>query len=494
MRESGILMHITSLPGPYGVGTMGKEAYHFVDFLEEAGQSCWQILPLNPTGYGDSPYQSFSAFAGNPYLIDLDTLAGEGLLLKKEIRCIQWYKRLDRVDFGTLYAQRYPLLRKAFARFVPGEEYAAFLQENASWLPDYALFMSVKDSLGKSWYDWPEELKNHNAAALEEKARELEEEIRFHNFLQFKFSQQWKALRRYANEKGIRIIGDVPSYVPLDSADVWANPELFQLDERRRPEVVAGCPPDAFTEDGQLWGNPIYHWEKMEQNGFVWWIKRLSAAAGMYDVVRFDHFRGFESYWAVPAGDDTARNGRWVKGPGKIFIDTVKHALPDLEFIAEDLGYLTPEVKQLQEESGYPGMKVLEFAFDSREESDYLPHLYPVNSVCYTGTHDNVTLKQWLDEASEEDVSFAKAYLGLNKQEGYTWGIIRGAMSSVSRLCVVQMQDYLCLGKEARMNFPGTLSMDNWTWRARKGFTTKKLARKICGMTKIYGRTGKTEA
>ena len=492
MRESGILMHITSLPGAYGIGTMGKNAYRFVDFLESAGQAYWQILPLTPTGYGDSPYQSFSACAGNHYLIDLDTLVEEGLLKEEEITAISWEENPERVDFGTMYAQRSKVLKIACSRFVPGEGYAAFVKENAAWLEDYAIFMALKEAMGgKPWLDWPEDLKRHDEKALAEKQEELKEAVELQYFLQYQFGRQWKALRGYANKKGIRIIGDVPIYVPLDSADVWAAPELFQLDADRCPEVVAGCPPDAFTEDGQLWGNPIYDWQKMQDTGYAWWIKRLSAAAKMYDVVRFDHFRGFESYWAVPSGDKTARNGKWVKGPDHDFIYAIQKALPDLDFIAEDLGYMTPEVRQLQVDSGYPGMKVLEFGFDSREESDYLPHLYPVDSVCYTGTHDNVTLKQWFDEAAEEDVAMAKDYLGLNEEEGYVWGMIRGAMGSVSKLCVVQMQDYLELGKPARMNFPGTLSMDNWTWRALPGFDSEDLAKRILKVTKLYGRTKK---
>ncbi len=492
MRESGILMHITSLPGPYGIGTMGKRAYEFVDFLESAGQSYWQILPLTPTGYGDSPYQSFSACAGNHYLIDLDTLVEEGLLKKEEIAGIDWEKQPGRVDFGTLYAQRSKVLKLACSRFLPDADYEAFLKENSLWLEDYAIFMALKESMGgRVWLEWPEELKCHKESALAVKALELKDAVQLQYFLQYQFDRQWKRLRSYANAKGIRIIGDVPIYVPLDSADVWAAPELFQLDASRRPEVVAGCPPDAFTEEGQLWGNPIYDWQKMADTGYAWWINRLTAAAKMYDVVRFDHFRGFESYWAVPAGDKTARNGRWVKGPGHDFIYAIRKALPDLDFIAEDLGYMTPEVRQLQLDSGYPGMKVLEFAFDSREDSDYLPHLYPEDSVCYTGTHDNVTLKQWFDEASSGDVAYAKAYLGLNEAEGFIWGMIRGAMGSVSRVCVVQMQDYLELGKSARMNFPGTLSMDNWTWRAEENFDSEDLAERILNITKLYGRAKK---
>ena len=489
MRESGILMHITSLPGPYGIGTMGKEAYAFVDFLWKAGQSYWQILPLTPTGYGDSPYQSFSACAGNHYLIDLDTLAAEKLLKKQEIRDIPWGDNPERVDFGAMYAHRMGVLRLAYRRFQPDADYGAFVEENGDWLPDYALFMALKERCGGvPWLDWPEPLRLREAAALEEKRRELSEEIGLQYFVQYEFARQWKALRKYAAGKGIRIIGDVPIYVPLDSADVWANPELFQLDENRRSQKVAGCPPDAFTADGQLWGNPIYDWKKMADTGYAWWIQRLKAAGKLYDVIRIDHFRGFESYWSVPAGDKTARNGAWVRGPGMDFVRAIQKALPGLSCIAEDLGYITPEVRRLQLDSGYPGMKVLEFAFDSREESNYMPHLYPVDSVCYTGTHDNVTLKQWLEEAAPGDVACAKAYLGLNRQEGYIRGMIRGCMSSVSRLCVVQMQDYLELGKEARMNFPGTLSSDNWTWRAKKGFDSDALAARIRETTRLYGR------
>ncbi len=489
MRKSGILMHITSLPGPYGIGSMGRQAYSFVDFLEQAGQSCWQILPLNPTGYGDSPYQAFSACAGNHYLLDLDTLVQEGLLDQAEIDCISWSLQETRVDFGTLFSQRCKVLKDAFRRFSPDADYWAFAEANESWLPDYGLFMALKEAQGgKPWLQWPQGLKCREAAAMEAARQALSQEIAFQYFLQYQFHRQWKALRDYANGKGIQIIGDVPIYVPLDCADVWAAPELFQLNADLSPKMVAGCPPDAFSADGQLWGNPIYDWQKMHDTDYRWWVGRLTAAAKMYDVIRIDHFRGFESYWSIPYGDSTAKNGAWVKGPGMDFICAIQKALPDLSFIAEDLGYVTPEVRQLQLASGYPGMKIIEFAFDSREVSDYLPHLYPVDSVCYTGTHDNVTLKQWFDEAFPEDVAYAKAYLGLNHEEGYVWGMIRGGMGSVSRLCVVQMQDYLELGKEARMNFPGTLSMDNWTWRAEEGFDSDALAQKIRKLTKLYGR------
>ena len=488
MRKSGILMHISSLPGPYGIGTMGKGAYEFVDFLKAAGQSYWQILPLSPTGYGDSPYQSFSTFAGNHYLIDLDMLIEEGLL-KKEETAICWGTGETRVDYGCLYENRIRLLRLAYERFPGGSEFDAFVQENAEWLEDYAIFMTLKDRYqGQPWQKWSLSLMMRLPGIMEGIRREFADQLRFRYFLQFIFFRQWKALRRYANEKGIRIIGDVPIYVPLDSADVWANPQLFQLDGSCRPKMVAGCPPDSFSADGQLWGNPLYDWEKMKKNGYGWWIRRLKAAANMYDVVRLDHFRGFESYWAIPAGDTTAARGSWQPGPAMDFVRAIQKALPDLDFIAEDLGYVTSEVRALQEGSGYPGMKVLQFAFDSREAGDYLPHTYPRHSVCYSGTHDNLTLVQWLQEAAPEDIAMAREYLGLSEEEGLVTGLIRGCMGSVSDLCVVQMQDYLELGGEARMNFPGTLSSANWTWRAKEGFLTEELTRRIRNTTELYGR------
>ncbi len=489
MRKSGILMHISSLPNPYGIGSMGKCAYEFVDFLNKAGQSYWQILPLSPTGYGDSPYQSFSTFAGNHYLIDLDQLIEEGLLLQEEVDAMNWGSCETRVDYGCMYENRAKLLRLAFQRFQPNGEYTLFVEENKEWLEDYALFMTLKARYhDAAWQNWSLSLMMRIPEIVASYCQELAGELEFQYFQQYLFFHQWKALRSYANEKGIRIIGDVPIYVPLDSADVWANPQLFQLDGNCRPKKVAGCPPDSFSADGQLWGNPLYDWEKMKQDGYAWWIRRLAAAAKMYDVVRLDHFRGFESYWAIPAGDSTAAGGSWQPGPGMDFIQTIQKALPDLDFIAEDLGYVTPEVRALQEGSGYPGMKVLQFAFDSRETGDYLPHTYPVGSVCYSGTHDNLTLQQWFDEADLVDIAMAKSYLGLNEEEGYVRGMIRGCMGSVSELCVIQMQDYLELGAEARMNFPGTLSANNWTWRARPGFITEELTQRILETTRRYAR------
>ncbi len=489
MRESGILMHITSLPGPYGIGTMGEQAYAFVDFLKESGQKCWQILPLNPTGYGDSPYQSCSTYAGNHYLIDLDALVKSGLLEQRELEGIEWFRRDDKVDFGLQYNNRLKVLRLAYNRFEGGAAFDDFCRENSSWLADFALFMALKDLFGgKPWYQWEDSLKFRQSDALWEIRHKLADEIRFFSFVQFLFQQQWSALRSYAHEAGIRIIGDVPIYVPYDSADVWTAPELFQLDETLVPTHVAGCPPDAFSADGQLWGNPLYRWDVLAADGYSWWMRRLAAAGERYDVVRLDHFRGFESYWSVPFGDETARNGRWVVGPGMDFMRTIRKELPHLGLIAEDLGFLTQEVLDLRDESGYPGMKVLGFAFDSREPSDYLPHTYPVNSVCYTGTHDNMTTRQWFDTASADAVAYAAEYMALSEQEGYVWGTIRTAMASVSELCVIPLQDYLDIGAEGRMNFPGTLSDCNWTWRAKYGTINNVLAEKIRLLTKLYGR------
>lgn len=489
MRSSGILMHITSLPGPYGIGTLGKQAFAFVDFLKQAGQSAWQILPLTPTGIGDSPYQSCSAFAGSHYLIDLDLLVEEGLLHEEEVRTVRWCSNDSRVDFGMLYRNRQDVLRQAFRRFSGDLEFDRFCAENTDWLPDFALFTALKTRFGgKPWYDWPACCKLREPAALNRLRRDLAEEIRFCSFVQYQFDRQWRTLRSYAAEKGIRIIGDVPIYVPLDSVEVWKDPRLFQLDQTLTPTVVAGCPPDAFTEDGQYWGNPIYDWNKMEQEGFAWWIRRLAAAGRRYDCVRMDHFRALEAYWSIPYGSPTARGGSWVKGPGMAFISAVQAALPELDLIAEDLGYLTPEVVELRNSSGYPGMKVLEFAFDSREPSDYLPHTYTKHCIVYTGTHDNMTLRQWFETADLQAVAHAVAYMGLSESEGYVRGTIRTAMASVADQCIIPMADWLELGREGRMNLPGTVSTENWTWRAEKTMLTKSLAAEIRAITGRYGR------
>ena len=494
MRSSGILMHLTSLPGPYGIGTMGRSAFAFVDFLCRSGQSCWQILPLSPTGYGDSPYQSSSAYAGNHYLIDLDLLAEDGLLKKEEYTALPWSRRDDRVDFGLQYNSRLKVLRLAYDRFVgvggmEGSEFRSFCRENEGWLQEYALFMALKDQHGgKPWHQWESGVKFRRPEAIDHARVTLAGEITFYCFVQYLFFRQWDALHTYAAEKGIEIIGDVPIYVPMDSVEVWSRPELFQLDEKLDPVAVAGCPPDGFTEDGQLWGNPLYNWEKMEQDGYRWWLDRLGAAGRLYDVIRLDHFRGFEAYWAVPYGDATARNGKWVKGPAMKFIRALQEGLPGLKLIAEDLGFLTQEVLELRDESGYPGMKVLQFAFDPKEPSDYLPHTYGHNSVCYTGTHDNMTMRQWFETSDADVQNFATEYMLLTEKEGLVWGTIRTAMASVSDTCIIQMQDYLDLGGEARMNLPGTLSGDNWTWRMTEGLLTKDLSDRILHMTRLYAR------
>ena len=491
MRTSGILMHITSLPGPYGVGTMGRNAYAFVDFLKEAGQSYWQILPLTPTGYGDSPYQSCSTFAGNHYLIDLDSLVEKGLLKREEVENIRWCIREDKADFGLLYNSRLKVLRLAYGRFQGGADFDAFRAANSDWLPDFTLFMALKDHFGgKPWYAWDNAFKFREESAMASAYWDFREDMNFYAFVQYLFYSQWNALRAYAAEKGIRFIGDVPIYVPLDSAEVWSRPDLFQLDENRNPIDVAGCPPDAFSATGQLWGNPLYRWDVMRQDNYSWWAARLRAAGKLYDVVRMDHFRGFAAYWAVPFGHPTAIHGQWIQGPGLDFLNAVKAQLPGLSLIAEDLGFLTPDVLELRDASGYPGMKVLQFAFDSREPSDYLPHTYIQNTVCYTGTHDNMTTRQWLETGTPEMREYARSYMNLTEAEGEVWGVIRTAMSSVSDLCVIPMQDYLNLGAEARMNFPGTLSDANWTWRAKDGMIEMTLARKIRKMTQMYARLG----
>lgn len=489
MRECGVLMHITSLPGPYGVGTMGKRAFEFVDFLADAGQSWWQILPLSPTGYGDSPYQSASAYAGNPYLIDLDLLKAQGLVTQQELSSFRWCHSEEKVDYGLLYENRWKVLRLCYGRFAGGEDFEEFCRENESWLADYALFMAIKQAKGgASWYTWEDSLKRRQSKALDDARHTYADEIRFQSFVQYLFARQWRALRSYANAKGIRFIGDVPIYVPLDSVEVWSKPELFQLDEGLNPTAVAGCPPDAFSEDGQLWGNPLYRWDVMARDGYAWWVRRMAAAGKLYDMVRLDHFRGFEAYWAVPYGDTTAKNGRWIKGPDHDFIETLLKQLPGLSLIAEDLGFLTEEVLALRDDFNLPGMKVLGFAFDSREPSEYLPHTYPQNSVCYTGTHDNMTTRQWFETASPDAVAYAKEYMALTEEEGYVWGMIRTAYSSVSRLAIVPMQDFLCLGPNSRMNFPGTLTDCNWTWRAKDDIMSCTLGEKMLELAVLYGR------
>ncbi|QXM06385.1 4-alpha-glucanotransferase [Crassaminicella indica] len=489
-RSSGILMHITSLPSPYGIGTFGKEAYAFIDFLVKAGQKYWQLLPLGSTGYGDSPYQSFSAFAGNPYFIDLEFLEEDGLIKKEDYSHLDFGSDREKVDYEKIFNEKMPVLRKAFenGKQKYNEEVKNFREENKDWIDDYALYMAVKAEFNlKPWQEWDEDIKLRKEEALEHYKEILKDEIDYWVFLQFLFFKQWIDLKQYANKKGINIIGDIPIYVAEDSADTWANSEIFLLDEEKKAIKVAGCPPDAFSEIGQLWGNPIYRWDYLEETGYKWWINRIRGSMKLYDVLRIDHFRGFESFWEVDYGEKTAVNGKWVKGPGIKLFNAIKEALGDIDIIAEDLGFLTKDVVDFREATGYPGMKVLQFAFDTREESDYLPHNYDKNCVVYTGTHDNDTVCGWFENTKKSDVDFAIKYLNLNEEEGYNWGFIRGAWSSVGILAVAQLQDFLGLGSEARMNIPSTIG-GNWQWRVKKELLTDELARKIYDITKLYGR------
>lgn len=493
MRKSGILMPVSSLPSPYGIGSFSKEAYAFVDFLESAGQSYWQILPLGPTGYGDSPYQSFSTFAGNPYFIDLDTLVEEGLLTKADCEACDFGKDESTVDYEKIYLSRFDVLYQAYknSEIAAKKEFQEFVHKNAYWLDDYALYMSVKKSFqGKSYAKWDEDIKNRKPEALAAYREKYATEIEFYQFQQYEFAKQWSRLKKYANDKHIEIIGDIPIYVAFDSADTWANPQLFQFDETCTPISVAGCPPDAFSETGQLWGNPLYKWEYHKQTGYAWWMKRIAYCYELYDIVRIDHFRGFDEYYAIPYGDKTAEKGKWKKGPGYDIFKTMKEVLGEKKVIAEDLGYLTDSVIELVRKTGYPGMKILQFAFDSREESDYLPHNYIQNSIVYTGTHDNQTTVGWFDALDAHDKKFAKYYMNISDSvtaKEAVWVFIRAALSSVSETAIIPMQDYLELGDEARMNTPSTLG-NNWKWRMKGNALCPELAQKIRKLTKIFSR------
>lgn len=490
MRTCGVLLPITSLPSKYGIGCFSREAYEFVDKLKAAGQKNWQILPLGPTGYGDSPYQSFSTFAGNPYYIDLEQLIEEGLLTEEECEACDFGDNDRYVDYEKIYFGRFPILRKAFERFVPDEEFAGFCEENAYWLEDYSLYMAVKDANGgKSWIEWEEGLRNRQPEALEQAREELKDDIAFYRFQQYEFMKQWTALKSYANDQGIRIIGDIPIYVAFDGADTWANPEMFQFTEENLPSAVAGCPPDAFSATGQLWGNPLYKWEYHKKQGYEWWMRRVKYCFELYDIVRIDHFRGFDAYYSIPYGDKTAENGHWEEGPGYDLFRTMKEKLGDLPIIAEDLGFLTDSVMKLLKDTGYPGMKVLQFAFDSRDESDYQPHLYTNNCVVYTGTHDNDTVLGWDQAISDADRTYAREYMRNEGSEGeqLAWDFICTALRSVADMAIIPIQDYLALGSEARINTPSTLG-DNWKWRMLPEEFTDELAKRMRRAAKLYGR------
>lgn len=493
-RSSGILFHPTSLPGKYGIGTLGKEAYAFIDFLKKSKQKLWQIFPLGPTGYGDSPYQSFSSFAGNPYLIDFDLLIEAHLLSEEDLKDIFFGDNEEYIDYGAIYNQKYPLLRKAYENFKSSDNNEMkgslenFKRENSSWLNDYSLYISLKNHFnGLPWNEWAQDIKNREDGAMHHYRSELADDIEYHNFIQFLFFKQWGDVKRYANENGIKIIGDIPIFVAADSSDAWANPEIFLFDKERKPVKVAGVPPDYFSATGQLWGNPLYNWEKLKETNYSWWVERVRANLSTCDIIRIDHFRGFEAYWAVPYGDDTAINGQWEPGPGIDLFNAIKSQLGELPIIAEDLGLMTQGVIDLREATGFPGMKILGFAFDSGEENDYLPHTYTKNCVVYTGTHDNDTLVGWFQKAKEEDRQFARDYLNSRADDEIHWDAIRGAWSSVACMAISPVQDFLGLGSEARINTPGVAS-GNWQWRLKQGVLTNELAEKIAKLTKIYSR------
>ncbi len=496
MRECGILMPIASLPSKYGIGAFSKEAYEFVDQLKEAGQSYWQILPLGPTGYGDSPYQSFSAFAGNPYFIDLEQLKKEKLLTAKECREADFGQDDTCIDYGKLYENRFALLKRAFLRWKGQTEQEGVSMERVfeeQLLPetrDYCFYAALKRHFQeKSWIQWDRDIRLRQQEAMEKYRKLLAEEIAFYEFQQLMFLTQWRKLKQYANERGIRFIGDIPIYVAFDSADSWSRPELFQFDEESRPKAVAGCPPDAFSATGQLWGNPLYDWEYHEKTGFAWWMRRMEYCFELYDVVRVDHFRGFDEYYAIPADADTAVDGTWEKGPGVALFETMKRTFGKAPIIAEDLGFLTPSVYKLLEDTGFPGMKVLQFAFSTGERSTYLPYFYEHNCVVYTGTHDNDTVQGWYETMDKEEKKFVRDYIGnvTSSPEEIAWDIIRLAVSSTADLAIVPLQDYLCIGKEGRINTPSTLG-GNWIWRLKKGEFTAKIRKRCRKLNAVYGR------
>lgn len=490
-RGAGILLPVSSLPGKYGIGTLGREAFHFIDQLKEAGQKYWQVLPAGPTSFGDSPYQSFSAFAGNPYFIDLETLIEEGLLKKEEVESVSWGERPDDIDYALLFQNRFDVLKKAYARSRHKEEskYRTFLSQNRYWLQDYCLYMAVKfhfDNL--EWQRWDEDIRYRKKTAVKKYQEKLAVEIGFWEFCQYKFFQQWNEVKKYAHKQKIRLIGDIPLYVSMDSADVWAHSDLFELDERKRPINIAGVPPDCFSEDGQRWGNPLYNWKVMEEDNFKWWAKRMAANAKLYDVIRIDHFIGIVNYWSIPSSCPTAVEGKWRKGPGKKLTDVIKEATKGTDIIAEDLGVVGPNVRKLIARTGWPGMKILEFAFDGTADNEYLPHNYrTTNCLVYGGTHDNETLMGFYGAKKKKELKYLMKYFNISKKKEIPQAMIRAAYGSIASTAIFQMQDILELDNRARMNLPSTVGT-NWRWRMLPGQFTDIHIRRLKKYCNIYGR------
>lgn len=489
-RSSGILMHISSLHSPYGIGTFGTSAYEFVDFLDKSGQSYWQVLPLNPTSYGDSPYQSPSAFAGNPNFIDFDLLKEDGILREEDYQDIDFGKDKLKVDYGKIFEHRLDVLRKAFENvgYIYDKQISRFKKDNEYWIEDYAEYMAIKYDFDlKPWYQWDQDIRSRESLALDQYRERLKNEIKFWIFIQYIFYKQWTELKEYANEKNINIIGDIPIYIAEDSVDLWTKSEYFLLDEDKKPIAVAGVPPDDFSDIGQFWGNPLYDWKYLKEKNYDWWIERIRTNLKFYDILRLDHFRGFESYWSIPNGSETAIEGKWEKGPEEDIFKALEGELGKLPIIIEDLGQVTDGLISFKKSVGYPSMKVMQFAFSSGEKNDHLPHCHEKNQVVYTGTHDNQTIVGWINDISDESLDYAKEYLILSEEEGYDWGIIRGAWSSVAVLSIAQMQDFLGLDDNSRMNTPNTQE-GNWQWRVDEKMLSEELAERIRKLTKTYNR------
>lgn len=490
VRGAGVLLAVSSLPSDYGIGTFGIQSFKFINFLKAAGQKYWQVLPIGPTSYGDSPYQSFSAFAGNPYFIDLDVLIDESLLTRDEVKSYDWGDTAVNVDYAKIFNSRFKVLQLAFqkSKHVNTRVYHNFCNENMYWLDDYSLYMALKFQYdNKSWLLWPEDIRFHGAQAVKAYSKQLKDEMDFWKFCQFKFFEQWNKVKQYANENGVKIIGDIPIYVALDSVDVWTYSALFQLDTERRPVKVAGVPPDLFSKDGQLWGNPLYNWDAMEQSDFDWWKKRMEYSAKIYNIIRIDHFIGVVRYYAIPAGEPTAVNGSWQTGPGHKLTDAIDSSIGDAQIIAEDLGVVVPAVRKLLKRTGYPGMKVLQFAFNGDPANEHLPCNYTSNMVVYGGTHDNETLMGYFEEMKVECAQYAKEYLNVKKKKDIPRAILRAAYASVANTVIFQAQDLLLLPNSARMNFPSTIGT-NWRWRLKKDQLTHALTHHLNHLARIYGR------